>query len=116
MRGHLSDLLVAHIPDAVVSEAEDGSSALGLMASIKPDLLIVDLVMPGMNGIEVTRQALSDQPGLRAIVISLHGDSGFFRAALDAGASAYLLKERLFEELVPAVEAVMAGMTLPGPE
>ncbi len=98
----------------VVGEAEDGEGALELVKAIGPDLMLVDLAMPGPSGIETTRRALASRPQLKVIVITLHDDRRMVDAALDAGASGYLLKERLNVELPGALAAVARGETYLG--
>ena len=93
----------------VVAEAGDGLEAVRLCEEHHPDLLIVDIGMPALSGIEVTARAqkLSRPPGV--IILSVHGDESYIMRALAAGARAYLLKSATDEDLIPAVRAVSAG-------
>jgi DNA-binding NarL/FixJ family response regulator len=93
----------------VVAEAADGLEAVRLMEEHHPDLVILDIGMPGLNGIEVTARAqkLDCPPGV--IVLSMHADESYILRALGAGARAYLLKDATDEDLVPAIHAVAAG-------
>lgn len=95
----------------VVGEAEDGHQALRLARELKPDLVIMDVTMTGLNGVEATRQLTALHPGIKVIALSMHGDARYVVGMLKAGASAYLLKDCAFDELAQAVEAVKAGRT-----
>ena len=93
----------------VAGEAADGREALALALSLKPDIAIIDVAMPLLNGIDVTAQAVKQLPKLRAIILSMHADETYVLRALMAGAKAYLLKEATEEDLIPAVRAVGTG-------
>jgi DNA-binding NarL/FixJ family response regulator len=102
--------LIAGEPDLeVVGEAEDGRSAVSLALELLPDLVIMDVAMPGLNGIEATRQILKQAPAVRVIALSMHSDRRFVGEMLKVGASGYLLKDGAFDELVRAIRAVLAG-------
>jgi DNA-binding NarL/FixJ family response regulator len=94
---------------SVVGEAADGLEALRLCAELRPEILIVDVGMPKLNGIEVATRALRSLPSLKVIFLSMHSDESYIMRALAAGASAYLLKEATDEDLLPALSAVAAG-------
>ena len=93
----------------VVGEAGDGLEAVRLCEELRPDLLILDIGMPALSGIEVAARAqkLDRPPGV--IILSVHGDESYIMRALAAGARAYLLKSATDEDLIPAVRAVAAG-------
>ena len=93
----------------VVAEAADGLEVIRLCEEHRPDLLILDIAMPSLNGIEVAARAqkLSRPPGV--IILSMHGDESYIIRALAAGARAYLLKSATDEDLLPAVRAVASG-------
>ena len=110
-RGYLRTQLESHPSVEVVGEAEDGEGALELVEALNPELLLVDLAMPGLNGVETTGRALSLRPRLKVIVITLHDDKRMVDAAFDAGAMGYLLKDRLDEDLSNALTAVGRGDT-----
>ena len=95
----------------LVGEAADGEAVLQLVDTLHPDILLLDVVMPGVNGIETTRRALASTPDLKVIVCSLHSDRRMVDAALEAGATGYLLKDHLDQELSPALSAVARGET-----
>lgn len=93
----------------VVGEAADGTAVLGLVTRLKPEILIVDLMMPGLNGIEVTQQIRQHAPQTRVIVFSMHADKAYVREALIKGAAGYVLKETDATGLIRAVREVLAG-------
>jgi DNA-binding NarL/FixJ family response regulator len=93
----------------VVGEAADGMEAARLCEEQRPDLLIVDVGMPKLSGIEVSARAQKLDPPPAVIVLSMHADESYIIRALDAGARAYLLKDATDEDLLPAVRAVSGG-------
>ena len=102
--------LLSKEPDIeVVAEAGDGSTAVRLAQELQPDLIMMDLTMPHMNGIEATRQIVSNNRNIRVLVLSMESDRSFVVAALNAGATGYLLKEAAFAEVAIATRAVAAG-------
>jgi DNA-binding NarL/FixJ family response regulator len=101
--------LIAKQPDMeIVGEATDGREALELLEKLMPDLILMDVTMPNLNGIEATRKIKSKNPQIEIIALSLHSDRRYVLGMIDAGASGYLLKECAFEELVRAINTVMA--------
>ncbi len=95
----------------VVARVEDGREAGRVARELRPDLVLMDLAMPVLNGIEATRQITTELDGVRVLVLSMHSEARFVEAALEAGASGYLLKSAAFEELVRAIREVLAGRT-----
>lgn len=93
----------------IVGEASSGPEALRLAREVAPDIILMDISMPELNGIEVTRQVLVDHPSIRIIILSMHSDRRYVTEALRAGAAGYLLKDTAFEELVGAVRDVLQG-------
>ncbi len=93
----------------VVAEASDGLEALRLVEEHTPDMLIVDVGMPKMNGIEVAARAQKLDRSPAVIILSMHSDESYITRALAAGARAYLLKDATDEDLLPAVRAVSSG-------
>ena len=99
----------------VVGEAANGREALKLLETARPDMAILDVAMPMLNGIEVTAQAMKAFPDLRVIILSMYADEAYIVRALTAGARAYLLKEATEEDLLPAVRAVAMGRSFFSP-
>ena len=109
MRQGLRTLLEHDAHCEVIGEAADGPTAVELVARLAPDVLVVDLMMPGMSGLEVIRQARQLAPNTRYVVLSMHADELYVREALRAGATAYVLKEAQASEFVQAVREAAAG-------
>ena len=108
VREGLRHLLEKRTDFKVVAEAADGESAVRLARELSPDVVIVDISMPGLNGIEATRRILAERPGVKVLALSMHSDRRFVIETLKAGASGYLLKDSAFDELARAIEVVMA--------
>ena len=115
LREGLKSLLEKQPGFAVVAEAEDGISAIDGVKKYKPDIAILDIGMPDLNGIEVTRKIRSETAETRVIALSMHSDRRFVMGVLEAGAKGYLLKDSAFVELVTAVAAVAKGKTYLSP-
>ena len=94
---------------SIVAEAEDGFTAVELVERWSPDVLIVDITMPGLDGLEVTRQAAQRCPETRSVILSMHEDEAHVFEALRAGATAYVLKRAVADDLVEAVRVVLEG-------
>jgi len=95
----------------IVAEVGDGRSALEAAARLSPDVAILDITLPELNGIEVTRQLAKNLPSTRVLILSIHADDGYIRHALHAGARGYLLKDADDQDLLRAVAAVATGGT-----
>jgi DNA-binding NarL/FixJ family response regulator len=95
----------------VVGEAGDGHEALRLIAEQKPDVVLLDIEMPGPNGLEVARQTAKDYPATRLIILTIHDTEDYVVRALHEGAAGYVLKHAKEEELEEAIRAVMRGET-----
>jgi len=93
----------------VVGEASDGREAIALVEALKPDVAVLDISMPNLNGIEAARQIGAKQPGVSIVVLSMHSDEGYVLRALKAGARGYLLKESHDSDLIQAIRAVSQG-------
>lgn len=99
----------------VVGMAEDGAHAVELTARVTPDLVLMDLKMPGMNGVEATRQIRARAPQIKILVLTTYDDDEWVLEAIRAGASGYLLKDTPREELVKAVRGTLHGKTYVDP-
>ena len=103
-------LLFERLPDTlVIGEAVDGRQAVALAKQLRPDVVIMDVGMPVLNGLEATAQIVKDNPSVGVIMLSMHADESYVLKALDAGAKGYLLKDNADEDLEEAVRAVTAG-------
>lgn len=91
----------------VVAEAKDGREAVRLARDFSPDVIIMDISMPGLNGIEATRRIIAEHPKIKVVALSMHSSRRFVVEMFKAGASGYLLKDCDFEELVYAINTVM---------
>jgi DNA-binding NarL/FixJ family response regulator len=110
-------LLLEAEPDfELVGEAEDGLEAVDLAERMKPDVLVVDLMMPGLNGIEATRQVLKRSTHTKVVILSMHGNDEYVLEALRNGATGYVLKDAGADELVEAVRVVSGGERYLSPE
>ncbi len=93
----------------VLAEGDDGSEAMGLVENHQPDVVIMDINMPQMNGVEATKQLVRQFPKTKVIILSIHDDENYVTHALKTGASGYLLKEMDADALIEAVKVVSAG-------
>jgi len=93
----------------VVGQAGDGLLALELVERLRPDVVVVDLMLPGLGGLELTRQVIRRSPRTRVVVLSMHADEPFVLGALDHGASAYVLKDAGIAELLRAIREAARG-------
>ena len=109
MRQGLRALLDAQTDCRVVAEAGDGGEALRLVERLRPDVLVTDVVMAGMNGVELTRQVKQCRPETAVVVLSMYGTEGYVHKAMRAGAKAYVLKDASAGELVTAIRQAVAG-------
>ena len=88
---------------SVVGEAGDGQSAVELVAELSPDIVVMDVNTPGINGIEATKRIVSQFPGTNVVALSIHSEAQFVQNMLQAGAAGYILKETVPEELVKGI-------------
>ena len=109
MRDGLRAILEKHATMTVVGEASDGQEAIALVRKLKPCVVLMDITMPNLNGIDATRQIVTEMPDVKIITLSMNADRRYVLAALAAGSSGYLLKNAASEELTRAIEAVVAN-------
>ena len=95
----------------VVGETRDGAEAVALVAEFRPDVVLMDIAMPGMNGLEATRLIREQHPETRVLILTQHGERQYVLALLKAGASGYVLKRALGSDLIAALRAVANGET-----
>jgi DNA-binding NarL/FixJ family response regulator len=100
----------------VIAEAGEGRTALRLARDLSPDVIILDVAMPDLNGIETARMITAEMSDIKVIALSMHSDRRFVIEMLKAGASGYLLKDCALEDLVRAIRVVMANQTYLSPE
>jgi DNA-binding NarL/FixJ family response regulator len=106
VRDGLRSLIESHTDMGIVAEAENGRTAVELAQKLSPDVVVMDISMPDLNGIEATRQIISARPEVKVIALSMHSDKRFVVGMFQAGASGFLLKDCAFEELASAIVSV----------
>ena len=111
MREGLKALLEKQSSIEIIAEAQNGIETLQSARREKPDVIIMDIAMPDINGIEITRQLKAELADIKIIALSMHSDRRFVTEILKAGASAYVLKQAAFEDLEQAIRAVMRDRT-----
>jgi DNA-binding NarL/FixJ family response regulator len=115
MRAGLRAVLSSDETLRVVGEAADGREAVESARTLRPDVVLMDVRMPGMDGIEATRQLLAQSPGRRVVILTTFEDDDYIFGALNAGASGFLLKRTRPEELIAGIHTVAAGDSLLSP-
>jgi len=109
LRQGLRRLLETEPDFSIVGEAEDGLQVVKLVAQLNPDILVLDLMMPHLNGLEVARQVRQQSPDTRIVILSMHSSEAYVLEALRNGVSAYVLKDCKAEHLVRAIHTARAG-------
>ena len=99
----------------VIAEASDGHEAIERALEMRPDVILMDIGMPGLDGLEATRRIVKVSPGIRVLVLTVHETEDYFFRALEAGAQGFLVKDAASTELVAAVRAVHQGGMFPPP-
>lgn len=99
----------------VVGQASDGAEGASMAARLKPDVVLMDVTMPVLDGIEATRRIKADTPEVPVLILTMHGEPGVFRKAIEAGAAGYLVKDASSEEVVEAIRTVASGRTALSP-
>jgi DNA-binding NarL/FixJ family response regulator len=115
MRSGLRALLQQHPDMQVVGEASDGREAVNLVESLRPDVVVLDITMPLLNGIDAARQIAAKQLGVAVIMLSMHSDESYVLRAMKAGVHGYLLKESAEIDLLHAIRAVTQGQSFFSP-
>jgi DNA-binding NarL/FixJ family response regulator len=105
-RDGLRTLLEQQVDIEVIGEATDGQTTLNAVQSLLPDIVLLDVSMPGLNGIETVRKLKIEQPSVRVIMLSMHSDQRFVIESLRAGASGYIVKDSAIDELLSAIRSV----------
>ncbi|MBD2838803.1 response regulator transcription factor [Pseudomonas sp. JM0905a] len=116
VRDGVKSLLSAMPHFDVVAEAESGEAALELVASTELDLLLVDVGLKDMNGLELTCRLCSLYPGIKILILSMYDNQEYVRTSINAGAFGYVLKNAPSQELIAAIEAIVAGGSFYSPE
>lgn len=115
MRQALRSVLEKEADFKVVAEVDTGEEAVNVATTLLPDVIIMDISMPGLNGLEATRQIKAKCPSVAILVLTIHSDSEHILSLLEAGAAGYLIKSAFGEEVVQSVRAIAAGETVLSP-
>jgi two-component system response regulator NreC len=116
MREGLMSLMAGEPDLEVVGDASDGRQAVQMAKRLKPDLVVMDISMPGLSGIEATRQILDELDRVRVLALSMHADPRFVAGALEAGAHGYMIKDCTSQELLECIRTVAGGGTYLSPQ
>jgi DNA-binding NarL/FixJ family response regulator len=111
VRDGLKSMLAKQLDIEVVGESDNGRDALEAVGVLKPDVVVMDIAMPDLNGVDATRRIVTEHPGVRVVALSMHSETRYISEMLTAGASGYLLKDCAFDELAKAIRAVADGRT-----
>lgn len=105
-RGSLRHLLAMNQTVSVIGEADDGEEAVRLVRELRPDLVLMDLCMPGLNGLEATRRIKAVRPETKIIVLTFRSGTLYRKTAGESGADFFLSKNEVMEKLIPAIHAI----------
>src|ERR1700739_3574819 len=95
----------------VVGEAKDGRQAVAMVKKLRPDVILMDIAMPQLNGLEATRQTLKAVPGTKILILSAHSDDAYVKNAIESGAMGFLLKQTSSNEVCRAIREIQTGKT-----
>jgi DNA-binding NarL/FixJ family response regulator len=110
-------LIINQEPDMeVVGEASDGADAVKLTQQLRPDVVIMDIAMPKLNGVEATRRIVENNPDSKVVILSMHKDAVYVRETLRSGAKGYLVKDSIDHDLLRAIRAIAQGDAFLSPE
>lgn len=116
VRNGLRSLIEHELDMEVIAEADNGRDAVRIALELEPDVVIMDIAMPDLNGIEATRQIITALPRIKIIALSMHADKRYVMEMLKAGASGYILKDNAYEELARAIRTVLKNHTYLSPQ
>jgi DNA-binding NarL/FixJ family response regulator len=116
VREKLRILLMKEADFELIGEAADGSEAIEALRQLDADVVIMDLNLPEISGVETSKRILADRPDAKVIIVSIQSDPHYVKESFKSGATGYILKDCAFEELVEAVHIVAAGATYVSPE
>ena len=109
LRVSLRDWLNAEFPQCLIIEAASGEEAVALTQTISPNIIIMDIRLPGIDGIEATRRITISVPAVKVVILTIHEEEIYRANAMDAGASAYISKRRMRTELLPKIAALLSA-------
>jgi two-component system, NarL family, response regulator NreC len=116
VRNGLRSLIEKELDIEVIAETDNGRNAVRIALELAPDVVIMDIAMPDLNGIEATRQIIAALPGTKVIALSMHADKRHVMEMLKAGASGYVLKDNAYEELASAIRTALTNHTYLSPQ